>query len=213
MEHSSESAIEVVIFDLGKVILRFDHMEICRRLAEVGEVTTEDVFDFIFGSPLVDLFDEGRMSSRQFYQRVRNGLRLRSNFEDFRRRCSDVFEEDKVVSGLIRALKGRHRLYLLSNTNEMHYEFIETHFGILREFDEIMLSFRLGVCKPDWKIFRLVLEKSGAKPGQHFFIDDNQRNVEAALAMGMQAVRFESGEQLREVLRNAGLLTEWDLPR
>lgn len=186
--------------------MKFDPMTPCRRLAEAGELEPLSVYNFIFGRGMEGPFDEGKVSSQEFYEAVKNGLGLRLGFEEFSQMWCDIFEEDAEVSRLIGLLKGQHKLYLLSNTNALHFQFIEERFGVIREFDELVLSFQVRLRKPDPRIFGVVLDKSRAAPEKHLFIDDNQANVEAAQSLGMCALQFKTAGELREELLEAGLL-------
>jgi 2-haloacid dehalogenase len=79
-------------------------------------------------------------------------------------------------------------------------------FPFLRWFDGTVVSGFEGVAKPDARVFELLLARFGLEASKTLFVDDSRTNVEAAHAVGMQAIQFESPAQLREWLRGAGLL-------
>lgn len=74
---------KVVIFDVGGVILFCDHMPICSRLANLCEHTPSDIYQFIFKDGLEKLYDEGEMSSRGFYEKIRQWLKADIEFDEF----------------------------------------------------------------------------------------------------------------------------------
>ncbi len=94
---------------------------------------------------------------------------------------------------LIRALGSNHRLFLLSNSNEIHYN----HYSgtLLRDhhcrfedlFEKAWFSFRIGLLKPSQEIFRFVLNDGGLNPAETLFIDDTLMHAEGAQRAGIHA--------------------------
>jgi putative hydrolase of the HAD superfamily len=111
------------------------------------------------------------------------------------------------------ALKARGLLTgILSNMGDNVHENIEREFDWIHRFDVLIWSYQLGIAKPDPAIYHAVLTKLGTAPGETLFIDDKQVNIEAAQALGMQAILFSNVAQLREDLIAAGLDSELPLP-
>ncbi len=108
---------------------------------------------------------------------------------------------------ILRALKAAGvPCYALTNMETWTYPDRRERYPFLRCFDGSVVSGFEGVAKPDPRAFELLLERFGLDPARTVFIDDSRANVEAARGVGLQAVRFESPEQLRAVLQDAGLL-------
>ena len=96
--------------------------------------------------------------------------------------------------------------YALTNMEAETYPRRRERFHFLSSFDGVVVSSAEGVAKPDPEIFRRLLARFGLTAQRTLMIDDAPRNVAAAEAMGMAAVRFESPAQLRRALVDAGLL-------
>jgi 2-haloacid dehalogenase len=108
---------------------------------------------------------------------------------------------------LLRALKATGvPCYALTNMESWTYPARRERYPFLRCFDGTVVSGFEGVAKPDPRVFELLLERFGLDPSRTLFVDDSHANVEAARGVGLNAVRFESHEQLRTVLQDAGLL-------
>jgi putative hydrolase of the HAD superfamily len=197
----------VVIFDLGGVIVCFDHLEICRRLAPLTPHHTPDqLYDLVLGTDLVADYDTGRISSKMLYQRVGEFLGISLAFDEFARIWSDIFSENPDVVSVIGQLKrAGHTLYLLSNTNALHFEHIQRRFEVIHAFDRCVLSYECGVTKPDRGIYRRALEESGRPAAEHIYIDDVPEYAEAARQLDMQAIVFSSAAQLVRELRALGV--------
>ena len=83
----------------------------------------------------------------------------------------------------------------------------EERFEFLKKFSGVLVSGREGLMKPEPEIFQLLFQRYGLEPSRTLFIDDVQKNVDAALAQGMRAVQFTSAAQLRDDLSTFGLLS------
>jgi HAD superfamily hydrolase (TIGR01509 family) len=95
---------------------------------------------------------------------------------------------------------------LLSNTNAIHFEMILATYPLLKHFDEFVLSYKVGVMKPAERIYREAITAARCDAGECFYADDVEHYVEGAKRAGIDAVRFESCEQIREELTARGIL-------
>ena len=94
----------------------------------------------------------------------------------------------------------------LSNLNQVHWEPM-ADWELLRAFDEVFLSYRLGLVKPDPTVFEQVASALDAPPHQLLFLDDNQLNVDAAVACGYRAHRVRGVSEACAALVEEGVLT------
>jgi putative hydrolase of the HAD superfamily len=102
--------------------------------------------------------------------------------------------------------EGCHR-GLISNTNHLHFEWLDELLGLRSRFETVTLSHELGCLKPAPDIYHAALRDAQCPPERAIFIDDLAENVAAAEAVGMRGVRFEGVDKLRGVLASEGLLT------
>jgi 2-haloacid dehalogenase len=98
------------------------------------------------------------------------------------------------------------RLFALTNMEAHTYPVRRERYEFLRWFEGTVVSSEEGVIKPDERIFRVLLERYGLEPASTLMIDDSSRNIEAARAIGLRTVLFESPEALRVQLEDAGVL-------
>lgn len=198
--------IEVLLFDLGNVILPFNHFQIAEKLSRFSQKKEfqepERIFSclFDFEKGIINDFDRGKVSPEEFFQSAKNHLGLSISFGEFIPIWDDIFIEDQEVSQIILSLKGRQRLGLLSNTDPLHFEYILSKFPIVRIFDKWILSYEVGFKKPAIEIFRRAMEWASVEPERILFIDDTQSHVEAAVSLGMQGIHFISAQQLKKEL-------------
>lgn len=197
--------VHTVICDLGRVIVDFDHRLICARLAACSPLSAADIYAALFSSGLEARFDRGELTGEQFYRQAASRLELTIDLSRFRTIWSTIFSLIPATAALLQRLNVPRRL-LLSNTNRWHFEYCRAQFPILGSFDATILSYEVGVGKPDRAIFERSLERAQAPAGACLFIDDMPDHVRAARQTGMQAVQFFSPAALQTELRCRGLL-------
>ena len=200
------SSIEVILYDLGNVILPFSHYQIAEKLARFSRhhkfQDPDLIFSFLFdaGNGVINGYEMGKVSSLQFFESLKDSFHLSLSFETFVPIWNEIFIEDHGVSETIRLQKNRWRLGLLSNTNTLHFDYVLSKFPILGVFDRWILSHEVGFKKPAIEIFQKAIEWAGTEPEKILFIDDQRKNVEVAISLGMQGIHFLSVRQLREEL-------------
>lgn len=194
-----------VIFDLGNVVLFFDHGIICRKLASLYDLNEQFVFRKVFKEGIERKYDEGRLSPEHFTRQCSEALGVQLDFSQFKAIWSDIFWENTPVIDIIKLIKKRARVFLLSNTNVWHVEYIRRHFRILELFDELIFSFEVGYTKPDKRIFeRAIGLYTGSK--QIIYVDDTVEHVQAARDVGLFGIKYSEADMLRDTLSSKGLL-------
>jgi glucose-1-phosphatase len=197
--------IKTVFFDLGKVLLSFNHGNLVERLlskSDAGPETATGLFAFLFDATdgLCNLYDEGLISSRDFYNKINASFPLNASYDEFAELWNDIFTENREVSALMEKVREKRPVYLLSNVNELHWEFCRERFAVLGRMDGWVLSYEVKFKKPKAPIYLAALEKAGAGPGESIFIDDLAENTAAAEEMGIKGITFMGAADLRERL-------------
>jgi len=200
------SSIEVILYDLGNVILPFDHYQIAEKLVrfspKTGTLDPKRIFSFLFDfeKGAVNRYETGEVSSHHFFYSLKETFQLSLTFEEFIPIWNEIFVENREVSETILSQKGKWRLGLLSNTNPLHFHHVLETFPIVRVFDRWILSHEVGFKKPAVGIFQKAIQWASVEPEKILFIDDMKKNVEAAISLGIQGVHFTSARQLKEEL-------------
>src|SRR2546429_5504871 len=198
--------IKVIYFDLGKVIINFDYARALRELAQVTPVPETEIMRVLTDDSLILDYETGKISTSDFHQLVSKTLKLNVSLKKFKEVWGSMFLPEPLLSeSFLQALKKHYRLFLLSNTNEIHFEFVQEKYPILRHIEEHVLSYQVGWMKPDKQIYREAIERTGVQPEEIFFTVDRQENVEAARSTGIQAVQFHSEHELKREMRLLGI--------
>jgi glucose-1-phosphatase len=199
---------KAVIFDMGKVIVPFDIGRGYAALQPHCGYPLEELPKRVAATDIVHRFESGQISSEDFVRQFSDLLGLTIDYDRFCELWSSIFLPDPLVpEKLLEGLRRRYRLLLLSNTNAIHFSMLRENYPILRHFDEYILSHEVGAMKPDPRIYQAAIERAGCRPEECFFTDDIAPFVEGARRAGIDAVQFESAEQIERELRARGI--EW----
>lgn len=192
--------VKNIIFDLGCVLVGLDKQRCVRAFEQIG---AGDVASYVRDHRTADLFFDieiGQMSTERFCDEVRRMSRCKAENEEI------VWAWNQLLLGIpdekkqrLIDLKKEYRLFLLSNTNDMHWQkcvndFFPCHnFGVNDYFEDVYLSYMLQLTKPDPKIFETVLRRSQLQAAETLFIDDVKENCESAARLGIQVLHETTG--------------------
>ena len=199
------SEITTIIFDLGQVIVTFDHMDLCRRASAHSPHAPGEIYSRMFESGLVQRFESGLLDAGAFYREASRLLDLTVSCEQFKTLWMTIFTLNAETAAIIERLQG-YRLLLLSNTNCWHFAYCLETYPVLRRFDAWILSYEVGACKPDRAIFQAALDRSAARPQQCVFIDDIEQYTQAARGLGINAHTFTNARSLGHYFKTLGIL-------
>lgn len=194
---------EFIYFDLGNVLLYFDHEIAVRQMASLVDRPTDLIREVVFQSELQTDYETGRINDEEFHSRFCDAVSASCKLVELKHAASDIF---RINPGTFQIAARLHtcgyRLGILSNTCHAHWEFIssQTYWLFEHVFEQEILSYEVGSMKPDSKIYQAAIDAAKLAPEQIFFMDDRQENVNGAIEAGMDAVLFENSAQLNREL-------------
>ena len=153
---------------------------------------------------LSEIADRGDMSLAEIFQWI--GEKTGFTPEEVSQGMKDQILINKELLELITILKVEYKIGLLSNASYEWLEHILSGQNLYPYFDEVIISSRIGLIKPEPKIFEYALNKFNVLPNEALFIDDRLVNVEAAQKGGLRAVVFENVDSLKVHLKELGLI-------
>jgi len=198
---------QVLVFDLGKVLVDFDYGIAARRIAAQGKIDAEAVKHFIDHSPLLFKYETGLITKTQFYQEICDETGFGAGLDEFCGFFSDIFVPIKSMVTLQAELREKGLpAYIFSNTNELAVEHIRRQFPFFENFDGYILSFEHGAMKPDPKLYEVVESKTGRRGADILYLDDRPENITTGAQRGWQVILQESPAQSRSAIQALGLL-------
>jgi putative hydrolase of the HAD superfamily len=202
----SSLLIKTIIFDLGGVIVPFDFNRAYARMEALSGLDRPSIRERIGAAGLAVRLESGRIEPEAFVEEIGGLLGVHIAFEDFCDLWSSIFfRETLIPESLLEALKSRHRLLLLSNTNAIHFGMIRRTYPLLRHLDHYVLSYEVGALKPEPAIYREAIRHADCAPEECFFTDDVAPYVEGARKEGIDAVQFTGLDRLCSELRARGI--------
>ncbi len=198
---------KTIIFDMGKVLIPFDFQLGYRALEGMCPYTASEIPRRIGTTDLVHRFEKGLIEPRDFVSQLSALLELRAGYDFFCEAWSCIFGGPQIPEDMLESLASRYRLLLLSNTNSLHFQMIRENYPFIRHFHDLVLSFEVHALKPEAGIYEAAIERAGCRPEECFFTDDIVEYVDAARRHGMDAVQFQSTDQLQREMRARGI--EW----
>ncbi len=193
-----------VFFDLGNVLLFFSHQKMFEQLSELTQIPPEKLRHHFLNRGIFSDYESGQIQTEEIYRILQSHSPRSFSLLEAMRAASDIFTPNQELWKLVELLKEKgSRLVLLSNTNECHFNFAYSRYPILKLFDEYVLSYQVGACKPDPAIFQRALQEAR---GQAFYTDDVPAYVKAARDTGLDAELYTEPPLLKQELEERGFL-------
>ena len=196
--------IKAIFFDMGGVLLPLDlHrcVEAYRNVAGFKDI--DEYLDPWHQRGFFLDMEAGRIGMQEFLDLCLTHCPPGTT-KDTLVRCHDQFfgTPDPDTVALVKELSLKYDVHLLSNNNELSMSLHRPNFAraglpLDASFKKMFLSHEMHLLKPDPEIYRRAIAESGRTPGECLFIDDSQKNIDGALAVGMRAVLLEPGASLR----------------
>ena len=175
-----------IIFDLGGVLVGFNRQRSIDAFERIG---CGKVADYIRDHRTEDLFyriELGAISTHDFCEDVRQMTATNADDEAIIHAWNVLLTPvtTERLQRLRELREAGHRLFLLSNTNDMHWQYCGHQLDGC--FERVFLSYEMRLAKPDTAIFAEVLRQAEIAASDTLFIDDNADNIAAAASLGIQ---------------------------
>ena len=194
--------IEKVIFDLGKVIVKFDPRNLYNKVFD----TPEDI-DFFFKNICPwewyiqqDLvYDTKPATLKKIEEHPDYKYAIESFYGRFQEMIVGIYEENLKIAFDLKQ-KGIP-IFILSNFPGDQFDIYASKNKFVNEFDDMIISGKVGLKKPDTKIYELAIKKFICDPKKTLFIDDRPENTESAKKIGFQTITLDKPNKLKEYLK------------
>lgn len=196
--------IENIIFDLGGVIINLSTQTTANEFAKLGNIPPEVVHDRMIQSREFHDFEKGLISDASFRDHVREMLGINASDVDIDK-CWNAMLMDVPIARirLLERLKSKYRIFLLSNTNEIHLKCfadivsrVTGNVPLDSYFEKAYYSHRMKMRKPDAEIYDAVLMENKLDPSVTIFLDDNLANLKGAEQCGISTFHVQHPDLL-----------------
>ena len=201
--------IKNIIFDLGDVILNIDVPVASLSFAELSGKQQEEILTLFKENDLFRKFETGHLDEAGF----RNYIREILTFPDWTDEMIDTAWNSLLLDlppervDLLKNLRKKYRLFLLSNTSSIHItqvnKILEASTGVKKLddlFEKVFVSYEMGLMKPDPQIYQDLLDEAGLKAEETLFLDDNLDNIKGAQTLGIATIHVQKPTTILEYL-------------
>lgn len=201
--------IKNIIFDLGNVLLDVDFDKSIDAFKKLGISDSHERYSKASQQGFFRDFEKGDISGEEFLSQLHSLTQNKVNEKNLLSAWNAMlgdFPEKRI--NLLKRLKSRYRLFLLSNTNIIHYDIftkkLRDQYGtsLSELLEKEYYSFDLHLRKPDPEIFKYALSNSGLIAHETLYIDDTLEHIESARQSGIIAYHLIEGEDLIELLKD-----------
>ncbi len=193
--------IKAIIFDYGNVIEKINNDIFLRAISSHTQKSMVELRGLVYNSDLPEKYEKGMMSSGEFYQEVVKRCKLSISIPDFIDAYTGVSIPIPATFDLMRKLKKKYKLALISNTSEWDFERIIMPSEVYGLFDAVTISCRVKMMKPANDIYLDALNKLKLSPDECVYIDDVKEYVEGACKNGIKGIQYKSHDGLLKSLR------------
>jgi glucose-1-phosphatase len=195
--------IKNIIFDWGGVLLNINPLLSLEEFETICGISKEDLINKFLSARVFEKFDTGYLKPEQFRDEICQILGLKVKDAEIDRIWNKLlldFPSHRIE--LLRQLRKNYTIYLLSNTNAIHYEFYTEEFyrtygfPMTDLFDRLFLSYEIGIHKPDEGVYTYVLQAANIKASETIFFDDSKANIEAAIQLGIKGIQITEDNEI-----------------
>lgn len=179
------------IFDLGNVVVDIDFNRALGVWSDYSRIPLANLQSKFCFNEAFHQHERGAISDQDFARRLCQDLDMALSYEQFAAGWQAIFVgERQETLRIMQTLRQQgHRVVILSNTNQLHFEYWpEAYPKVVESADKIYLSHQMGMRKPEGEIYARVLQEEGFDAASTLFFDDNEANVDGALQQGIRAI-------------------------
>ncbi len=194
--------IKAFFFDVGGVLVRVNPDPAMEKLSILLKVSEEQI-QRAMSRELLNTYEKGHLSSNQFYEQllINYGSREKMSLETFKAYWENMLFPRAETIAFLKAVTQDFPVWLLSNTNDFHYDLLIQKFPFMQWVKGGIYSFMVGSMKPEPLIYQKAIRKSGFRPEEILFIDDLESNVLAGRDQGLNSIHFSDYAAFCEELK------------
>ncbi len=182
-----------IIFDYGGIFINIDYEQTTKALNILSPQDATSLYSKKIQATFFDEFETGKLSSKEFITCLKESLKINASNDEITKAWNAMLLGiPKERFEFIKELREQKKIYLLSNINQIHEDFLNVYIqsrpeltNFYSSFDEVYFSHHIGLRKPNIEAFEFVLNKHAMPPEKTLFIDDSPQHIEGAKKAGL----------------------------
>lgn len=199
--------IKHIIFDFGQVIINIDPSAVRDKMIKRGITNVDEMHLKLVEADVYNKLETGHITADEFRQAIKDTVDSSLTSEEVDDAWNSmILDIPRERIKFMTRLKSRYKLYLLSNTNAIHYEYYDGYFrdtfdypSLNTFFTKAWYSYQMGLRKPDPEIFSMVLKDGQLDPAETVFIDDLKENTDMAASTGIIPCHLPPGKEFMDL--------------
>ena len=198
--------IDNIIFDLGNVILNIDYQSTINAFEKIGIKNAKILYSKSSQTKIFDQLETGKITQEDFILEIQKIIPQASKSEVINAWNAIIKDLPKSRVDILKNLKDKFSIFLLSNTNTIHIDYILKKIGknkydeFYNLFDKVYYSHEVKLRKPDPNIFKLVINENNLKIKNTLFIDDSIQHINSAKKLGLQTYHLNNSIESLETI-------------
>ena len=196
-----------LFFDLGNVLVNVHMDALYKNFSAISGIPTDTIPQLL--SRITReylLFQCGLIDKRCYFDRIQVHFEKPLSDREIEEAYCHIFTLHEPVLQIVDELDGQYHFSIISNTDELHYNYLLNEYSDLKKFRNNTTSFREKCLKPEKYIYRQALSKNRALPQHSLLIDDLEENIKSARDLGFHASQFTNSADLRSELTKLGII-------
>ncbi len=188
-----EKNINIVVFDFGNVLLQVDRLKICSNLSIHSPLTAKEIENQIFGTDIEYDSETGKYDSKEHFRRIKERIKGNKNwsYDEFYHEFKDGFADNIDGEKALEYAGKKARIFILSNTSYLHSLCLFEHELLATIPEHFFFSYKVGVMKPNRKIWDILCEAGSVKPEKCLYIDDVVEYCDIAKRIGFNVINYD----------------------
>jgi putative hydrolase of the HAD superfamily len=197
--------IDNIIFDLGNVILNIDYQNTIDAFEKIGVINASSFYSKSSQLNIFSQLETGRISKHDFVLEIQKFAPKASATQIINAWNAILQDLPDERLEVLKKIKDKFSIFLLSNTNSIHVEKIIDNLGVKKYeefynlFDKVYYSHEIKLRKPNADIFRLVIKENNLSIKKTLFIDDSIQHIESAKRIGLKTYHLDGKETMESI--------------
>jgi len=193
--------MSIILLDIGNVVVSVDFLPFCLAVARDPVAGAQEIFRKYCAGELKEQLETGVISPFEYLEVISRDPHSREiSRRELRELWQDIFQPQQGALDALMQLKERHSVWVMSDTDPLHFTFLLNNYPLLRGMDRYYLSFEHGKMKNSADAFEHVLESSGCEAGEFILIDDKPENCASASKAGIRSILFDNWDNALALL-------------
>jgi putative hydrolase of the HAD superfamily len=203
--------IKAIICDWGGVFLKAGTGIALKRIYKIVNSPKRKVNEIFAGHFKKEgwLYRRGKLTKREFWKAAIKKLNINKKIiPKLQKTWHSSYKPIKGMREIISRLRRNYKVIAFSGTVKERVEYLDKKYGLLKNFDDFVLSFNVGFSKEDVEFYKILikrLKKLKLKPEECVFIDDHQEFLDTAKSFGIKTLLFRNPSKLKTDLRKIGI--------